>query len=222
MWYTPSGDRKLQGKERTLFVAGVIGLYEQLTDKDIRDADDDAPPTGISVFDSIPIEARPCVLLHVAEHVLGDGESPELYAWNEGTVRAVFEFIESMCGIEEDDGGGVGFGEFQQLAMDAWKEMEARAGKEAKEDPEFVQTDPYDPIAERDWGVMLDDLMLEVFWDDDFLDAELPDLEPEHGKQLKKHMGIHDDYFRAIPPAITEGEKGRLGAFFAELKKECA
>jgi hypothetical protein len=80
--------------------------------------------------------------------------------------------------------------------------------------------DTFDPVGDRDWEVLIDDLMLNVFWDDDFLDAELPDVEPQHGRELKKHMGIHEEYFTAIPPAMTDEERVRLGRFLSEVKKE--
>jgi hypothetical protein len=221
MWYTPKGDRKLQGRERALFVAGVVGLYEHLIDEDMWDDNDGGPHTGVPVFDAIPIDARPYVLLHVAQQMLSDGESPELYAWNEGTIRAVFAFVESMCELEDEDSETeAASGRFHRLVREAWEEVESRHAKEGPVDTELEDGEGIELPGKNDFTRMLDELMLDIFWDDDFLDDVLPDVEPKHGKELKATMGIQEDYYTSVPKAVSKEDRRRLDAFLSELERE--
>ena len=53
----------------------------------------------------------------------------------------------------------------------------------------------------NEWGPLTECLETRVLWDADYLDEDLyADQAPEAGQMLKDHMGVADEYFRAVAP----------------------
>src|SRR5262245_33317569 len=68
VWRTPSGDRVLGGKERSLFVHAAACLADQLwEDAGHPDSDSDAAPTGVALFDRLDSLARVTLLWDVVQ-----------------------------------------------------------------------------------------------------------------------------------------------------------
>jgi len=79
VWDSSAGIRKLEGKERALFIEGLLSLHDHLR----LDGDDDGLPLDIPAFDDTTLTDRLSVLVFVADQVLSNGPPPKGFAWNE-------------------------------------------------------------------------------------------------------------------------------------------
>ncbi len=220
MWNTPGGIRNLKGRERALFRAALLSLFDEFRGA----TPEDEPEFGVPGFDTIDLEIRPWILLLAAEALLGDGEAPEIRAWNEATLAAVYEWVRGALIVEIELGEMPGRGPHSR---NRWRELVREAWMEAVypgiEGPSSGGEGERQPVISKDldeWLYKLDLLREEVLHDEDAAMDEIMDLAPDKVSELKEQMGIHEDYFTAIPPAITDSERRRLEAFYLELLEE--
>ena len=83
MWHTPQGDRTLRGPEAELFRQGLLGTARR-NDHGIFHG----------YFSKLTARERLVALAHIARALLDRSEpAPELYAWNEAAVYAVYCFL---------------------------------------------------------------------------------------------------------------------------------
>lgn len=221
MWDTSSGTRRLTGFERLFFAVGALDLALRLHRDPLNDWTTDVP-----VFDRIPIEDRPFVMLSVAEHLLGDGPPPKLLAWNEGAVVAAFNFLEHNL-VFEIDQESLAPGDdlealcsFRILLHEAWMEIwEPGPG----DDPWDNDDGPRQSVRSTNldaWLFKLEFLMGRILWDDDCRMEEFFDMPPSVAREIKAETGIPEDYYSAAPPFFPNKEKKRLLRFATALETE--
>ena len=100
MWRTNIGTRVLEPAESRVFREAAGHLLDDLTDKH-GEGEDTA--TGILVFDRLPLSQRIALLAVVCEGLLrSDAPPPELTAVNEGSIAAVFAYMQLMVSLEVD------------------------------------------------------------------------------------------------------------------------
>jgi hypothetical protein len=220
MWDTPKGIRKLKGRERALFRAALLSLFDELRGA----TPEDEPEFGVPAFDTIDLEERPWILLLAAEALLGDGEAPEIRAWNEGSLAAVYEWVRGalIAEIELRETPGRA-----PRSRTRWRGFVHIAWMEVVY-PEIGAPSPRgegekQSVGSRDldeWLYKLELLREEVLHDDDSSMDGLMDIPPEKANQLKEQLGIPEDYYTAIPPVLTDADRRRLEALYQALIEE--
>lgn len=220
MWNTPGGERKLAGKERALFIEGVTNLCDQLMD--VEEPDDECP-TDVPVFDQIPIEERPYVLLGVARSVLGDDPAPKPTAWNEGAILAVFNHIRDEVEFEIDNEGEGGVLDldprWRGLVHEAWIERCYRKG-EVDYDPDEGDKQAITSKNLDGWSFKIEGLADQLLFDRDCEMEEFLDMAPEAAQEGKREFGIPEEYFLGTPSILPEPQKEQLRAFHQALLTE--
>src|SRR5262249_1972983 len=105
---TSSGDRVLEGKERSLVVHAAACLLDHLLEE-AGDADREeefAWHTGVALFDRLGPEERIALLRDVVRALTDPaGPTPGLTAANEAAVHAVFRFVRGEVELEIDTAG---------------------------------------------------------------------------------------------------------------------
>lgn len=220
MWNTSSkGDRRLEGCERALFVAGSLSLIEDLRERE----EDDPLDLGIAGFDSIPVNQRVWCALWVADHLLGSEDPPDLFAWNEGVVTAVFAVIHVHLDFEIDAASETKDKQertyWRDLIHRAWMEVvhpelefPSAAGEGENQDLESTDAEA--------WHHKIEVLSMDILHDDDASDDGIMDLPPEAAAKVKDEMDIPDDYYSAAPPALTLADRRRLVHLYRSLRTE--
>ena len=96
-WWTEDGHVVAPEPVIDLLVRAATGLRDEIMNEiDLEDADLQ-PLTGVPVFDNLDPRTRIFALAHVLEHLSEpDLPSPELHAWNEGTLWALFSAWRSI------------------------------------------------------------------------------------------------------------------------------
>ena len=214
MWHTQEGDRKLEGKERALFVHAAVELHDLLAQPGGGAWASDAPS-----FNTIPIENRPYALLSVVDQLLNDEPDPELYAWNEGAVLAVFNLISQRLEEEVMSKGAARTTIWRTLVHEAFMETCYVPGEvewDKGEGPDQPITS--ENLDEWDFKILL--LTDDVLFDRDCEDDQVMDLAPRVAETVKAELAISDDYYTAIPPDFSESERARLGNLLEHLRKE--
>ena len=195
------GKRKLQGRERDLFVTGTLNFLKHLDENPDLE-------TGIEPFDRLPEEDRPAIILWVSAHLLDDRPAPIPAAWMEATLLAVFNHIcinvheeihqdEARSGEEEEDSTYYGW---RNLVHEAW--MERCRHPEAEYDEDEGPNQCIFSTHHDGWCRKVHDLDTEILEDRDCLDDSLLDLHPTEAAKVRQYLGIPESYFMSVPPAI--------------------
>ena len=221
MWETSDGIRRLTGFERAFFALGTVDLALTLHCDPQGDWTIDVP-----VFDRIPIEDRPFVMLSVAEHLLGDGAPPKLHAWNEGAVLAAFHSLERSLYWEVDyekhppgDGSETPCS-FRTLLHEAWTECwDPLPAEDSWDDDDGPRQSVHSTNLDA-WLFKLEILMNQILWDLDCQMEEFFDMPPAVAHQIMAETGIEEDYFSAVPPIFPDEERKRLLTFGRALDRE--
>jgi hypothetical protein len=222
MWQTPDGPRRLKGRERAVFVEAVLTLYDLLRDTEEHE---DAPETGVPIFDRVPIEDRRYVLLWVAEHVLGKGPAPPVRSWSAGTLGAVFAHLETMTALEIENEALLEDAPptttWRKLIHEAWMErcfpeidVKFRKGEGAKQ-----------PLTSPDldqWSFKIEGLSAALLEDADYAMEEIMDIPPQRASETKEYLGISEEYYTEPHPSFSEQERQRLVAFHRGLLPEAS
>jgi len=212
MWDTAEGFRELQGKERKLFASAVVDLFWRLT-VESEDAGQEWL-TEVEVFDQVPIEDRPYLLLVVAESLLGSGPSPSIHAWNEGVVLAVFRYVEAMIEVEIDLYRGnrreEGRHIWRKLVYDAWLERCGAHARDIRWGRGEGPNQSLDSTNFGEWEFKVEGLTDQILEDRDCEVDAFMDIPPKVASEGKEELGIPDDYYTAAPPSLPPVEKERL------------
>lgn len=205
MWRTEIGTRKLNGAERRLFGEAALSLADELEGED----EDFKLALGVRVFDSLPAEIRRFVVLRVARDLLSDSAPPELLAWNEATVYAIFRYIEDLVGFEIDNDerdGSSGHGaDFRRLVRAAWMSVAKKSHREESTIDDEGIRQRADSKNIGAWTSKIEELSNRILWDDDF---ELEFLEDV------------SDYFEGTPTEMRTAERQALLSFRDSLERE--
>jgi hypothetical protein len=192
MWWTPDGQRVLQGAEGRLF-REALGTIADM----VRDDTEGVWKFGAPPFDNLQPNQKLALLAQVGSALLReDHPMPPLTAILEAGAGAIYEVIRVMVEMEIDQPA-------EWRESPSWRELVLAAcrqrGGEELLDPESEDLD--------EWEVLVDSLADGVLWDEDWRDDEsLLDADPRAGRAVKELMGIDEDYYVAVPPDPTDEE----------------
>ena len=205
MWWTPDGERILQGTEARLFRDGLAVLVDMVRDDNEGHQQFGAPP-----FDNLQPNQKLAVLAEVSSALLQkDRPMPRLTATREAAVGAVYEAIMIWVEMEIDQAA-------EGLESPTWRELILAACRERG--IEEILNPASEEIGE--WELLVSCLSDAVLWDEDWRDSEsLLDVDPKASRAVKKLMGIDEDYYIAVPPDPTEEEMEGIWATLRELTK---
>ena len=219
MWNTADGPRKLQPRERSLFLHGALALRDFL--HDVHEGNDHFD-VGVSVFDRIPAVDRPHVLLWVAEHVLGDGPPPPIRGWSAGTIAAVFAYVETMMELEIEDfklEGGISLIPWRRRIHEAWMER-CLPNTEVRFPKGEGVHQPLDSQNLEEWRFKIGGLTEEILADADYEVDEILDVSPERATATKEYLGIENDYYTEPAPTFSSEDRQRLAKLRTLLGSE--
>lgn len=211
MWWTPDGDRVLQGAEWELFRQGLACLLDSVEESF---NDPGALATGVAVFDSLQPSQQLAMLALVGE-ALKDSTipAPELTAHTEGAVAAVYRhtslMIEFEIGRENDPS--------DEDSPTFWRELVLAAANQDDEDwEEPLPGVRCDDMGE--WNFVLDCVSDRIFWDADYeMDKTFLDAPPQRCRAVMEQMGIDPDYFLAVAPDSTAEQLGQIRRVLRQL-----
>ena len=173
----------------------------------VRDDTEGVWRLGIAPFDNLQPNQKLVVLAQAGSALLCQTEPvPKLTAVFEAAVGAVFEVSRVMVEMEIDQSA-------EGRLSPTWREGVLAAARH-RQIEELV-----DSMSEDldDWDVLIDSLMSEVLWDEDWRQTELYlDVPPDQGQAVKTLLGIDDDYFVAVSHDPSEKE---LHGILATLKR---
>lgn len=211
MWWTPDGDRVLQGAEWELFRQGLACLWDSVEESF---NDPGALASGVAVFDSLQPSQQLAMLALVGE-ALRDSTvpAPVLTAHTEGAIAAVYRHISMMIEFEIDR-------ETDPCDEDSptfWRELVLGAANQDDEDWEEPLPDvSCDDIGE--WDFVLECVSDRIFWDADYeMDKTFLDAPPPRRRVVMEQMGIDPDYFLAVAPDPTEEQLGQIRGVLRQL-----
>jgi hypothetical protein len=197
-WKTSQGDRILRHKEGILFLTAVRSM-----------ADWDYPWVGgsVPIWSQLACEQRWIALSFVTKHLIdGDLDAPQLNAWREATIYAVYDFIagEVECEIDDEACGEEDY---------FWRRLVWDAAVESfdMEDPLMTGVDDSDL---QHWAHFLcEELCDQILWDRDwelvvnfFTDEIDRSRRMVDGTQITEEdavlgvLGIGEEYLDTVPP----------------------
>ncbi len=192
MWWTPDGERILQGAEGRLFREALGMIVDMVRDDNEGLWQFAAPP-----FDKLQPNQKLAVLAQVGSALLREDQPmPRLTAALEAAVGAVYDAVRLLVEMEIDQTP-------EWRESPSWRELVLAACREQGID------ELLDPASEDidEWGMLISCLTDAVLWDEDWRDSEsLLDADPKAGRAVKELLGIDEDYYVAVPPDPTDEE----------------
>jgi hypothetical protein len=211
MWQTPGGERVISGAERALVVESAADLADLF---DLDDEDTGGWPTGVDVFDRLPVPTRVVLLADVMRALTDESiPAPELLACNEAAVYVIFrhvaDTISTWINLEQAEGLSPGeVSGWRQLVLAAWLEI---AGPEEGEEPPEA-----DDAAE--WDNLVECLADAILWDRDFEEVDIvDDLPAKQALEVLEQARIGVDYFSVRPPKPDRDAVERAVEFLYKL-----
>ena len=203
MWWTPDGERILQGAEARLFREALGVIVDMVRDDNEGLLEFAAPP-----FDKLQPNQKLAVLAKVGSALLQENQPmPRLTAVREAAVGAVYEAIMLMVEMEIDQPA-------EEHEPPTWRQMVLTACQDRGID------ELLDPSSEEadEWDELICSLADAVLWDEDWKDSEsLLDADPKASQAVKKLLGIDEDYYVAVPPDPTQEEMEGIWATLRRL-----
>ena len=245
MWWTPDGNRALQGVEWDLFCAGLDLSWDWVEDSM---NDPDLFLFDVDAFDSLQPSQRLALLVLVGNALKDDSQPhPELTSHTEATVAVIFSNIASQVAIEIDIASENEACEdptfTRRLVLAAYHEVAAQEAAEAQnatretKDTRSPRTPPTVEVAEEndteewnppaadsddldEWEFLLYCLANRILWEDgDYkMGDNFMDADPRESRARMATMDIADDYYTAIAPDPTEKE---LVVIRQQLRRLC-
>jgi hypothetical protein len=212
-WWTEDGHITLPKAVTRLLAEAAMALREEII-QEIYEADLDIhAEVGVPVFDSLDAKTQTFVLAYVLRHLSDPAlPSPDLYAWNEGTVFALFVRAEGEVVTEiefetDPDTDDEFKFHMRRLIRDALIAVSPTA------EPPSFRCRNHD-----DWMFCLEAISDHLFWDYDFLEeGTFADLDPLGSKWLKQQTGVADDYFSTPPPLVREEDYREADRYLRQL-----
>ena len=208
MWWTPDGERILQGAEAGLFRA-ALGVTVDM----VREDDEGLWQASVPPFDTLQPNQKLAVLAEVGSALLQESQPmPRLTAVREAAVGAVYEAIMPMVEMEIDQPP-------EGHESPTWRELVLAACRE-----QGIK-ELLDPASEEldEWDLLISCLTDAVLWDEDWKDDEsVLDADPKASRAVKKLLGIDEDYYVAAPPDPTEREMEGIWATLRTLTQNAA
>ena len=160
MWWTPDGERILQGAEAGLFKEALGVTVDMVREDDEGFLEFAAPP-----FDALQPNQKLAVLAQVGAALLREDQPmPKPSAVLEAAVGAVYETVRVMVAIEIDE-------PVENRESPRWRELVLAACRERGIE------ELLDPESEDlgEWEVLISCLADGVLWDEDYYIAVPPD-----------------------------------------------
>lgn len=182
MWHMSSGDRVLNSAEAKLVIEAAGMMVDELTEESVSDIQS---PYQVPFFDNQPWQLRLKLLAEVVPALIdADVPAPELTAYHEATVAAIFHQAGTFLTmeIENDDGDTPEPDSWRQLAFDCIEQLTAEdVGDDFQ--PTALESDDIDR-----WDREIELIRDRILWDEDFLmhdpqslnQVTLPDVDPEY------------------------------------------
>jgi hypothetical protein len=199
MWMTGDGARVLQGAHAVLIrnaLAFVTDIVKQKADGTATHWQFNVPP-----FDQLSWEQQMVLLSRVGSALLSiESEAPSQSSLIDATAAVLYAAVRQAVEIEIDDeelfGGGDDWGRSKTRAP-SWRKMVLATCREE----EIDDLPSADSPELADWEILVECLAAEILWDFDWQVAELfLDADPGRAHDVKKMMGIEDDYFIDVAP----------------------
>jgi hypothetical protein len=180
VYRTPQGERILLTGERRLFEDSLGMMADHLS---VSDGD-----FGVSAFDQLQLGQKLFALYRAGRALLQPDEpAPEITAFLEAAVAAVYQHVFDMVILEIEDP------EF--APQPSWRQLVSEAARESDgidQVPEETSRD------KEEWQLVVECLADDVVGDRDFeLQAHL-DADPDKSRDVKEMMGIPEDYYAAV------------------------
>ena len=205
MWWTPAGERILQGAEAKLFRDALGMIVDMVRDDHEGLWEFSAPP-----FDKLQPNQKLAVLAEVGSALLQENQPmPRLTAVREAAVAAVYEVIGLTVGMEIDE-------PTEGRESPTWREMVLAACREREVD------ELLDPASDEvdQWNMLICCLADAVLWDEDWRDDEnLLDAAPNASGAVKTLRGLDEHYYGAVPPDSTAEEMNGVCASLRALTR---
>jgi hypothetical protein len=210
MWNTSDGLRTLTGMEAQL----IRDTAGELVDA-IRAEKDYGEPVelGIPTFDQLSWQQKMVMLLHVLKPLLIEAvPSPPRSALNDATVAAIYAQMET--GVESEIYFQQTTAQSEEGDTDRRRQIIEAIEEHGSElnwpDPECVVMD--------EWELAIAEVKSWVLPDEDYqMDGLTLDAPPEKSHELKRIMGISQDYFTTVPPDSTDNQARTAWADIQEL-----
>jgi hypothetical protein len=213
MWRTSTGTRTLVGSEAEL-VRQLLGfVYFQITV--VCSLADEPFESGISLFDRLQASQQLALLAEVGQALLrADQPPPKLSSLREATVGMLFEVLRACVAEEIADEWE------EEEAVRYWRSMVVQVCREAGDEHGAALLDSGADDSDA-WDLVVESLADRILWDRDWEMEDLfADAIPERGRQLKRFLGIEDDYFRDIAPDPTTPQLRAVCAQLDALMRE--
>ena len=180
---------------------------------------------GIPPFDELQRNQKIAALHLVARGLLcPDQPPPPLTAVLDATVAAIYVHAGDMLegellpdDLTDFDESLFGPPYVPERDLPTWRQMILAACRQQKMHADLPAADDADF---HEWEDPLDFLDQCILWDTDWALLEHLDADPKKSREVKKQLGIDDDYFVAVPPEPADPEAARLLAELVELTRE--
>jgi hypothetical protein len=215
MWLTAVGTRVLRGAEWELFRVGLSTLWDDI---ESQPDDEELGTTDVKALDRLSRQERLALLAQVAKG-LHDRHEPcvDLTALNEAAIAAVFAQVIYLVSVEIDAQRS-GFDTFSRRRSGRPRQLVLAAAREV--DPEHRADLPKAACTDFSmWYEVIQSLLFRILDDIDFMAAEIfLDESPSRSRSMKDMLGIHEDYFSAVP-GFPNAQ--RLDVIRANLRRVC-
>jgi hypothetical protein len=205
MWMSAQGEMVLQGAHATLMrnaLGFVADIVKQKADQVTTHWQFNVPP-----FDKLDWRPQLVLLSRVGDALLSEQVATLQHTeLNDATAAVLYAAIRQSIEIEIDNVelfGGDEDWETDDPALPSWREMVLAACH----DEEIDDLPPVDSPDVDEWDVLIDCLSTNILWDADWQIGDLfLDVDPQRGNEVKRTMGIDQDYFVDVPPEGDEDE----------------
>jgi len=197
MWRTSTGTRTLVGSEAELVRQLLAFVYFQINVA--CPAAGEPFESGVSLFDRLEASQQLALLAEVGQGLLSaDQPPPKLSSLREATVSVLFEELRACVADEVDC-------ELEEESPNRyWRRLIVRVCIAAGDDEQIADLPDSGSDDLDAWDLIVESLADRILWDRDWEMEDLfADAIPERGRQLKRFLGIDDDYFRDIAPDPT-------------------
>ncbi|MCZ6855039.1 MAG: hypothetical protein O7G86_14095 [Gammaproteobacteria bacterium] len=197
MYGTSKGERILLGGDRRLFEDSLAMMADHLS---VCDGDFSVP-----AFDQLQLGQKLFALYRAGRALLlPDEPAPEITAFLEAAVAAVYQHVFDMVVQEIDEPDFAPQPSWRQLVVEAAGQSENidRVPKETSRNKE-------------EWEIIVDCLADDVIRDRDFeLQVHL-DADPDKSRDVKEMMGISEEYYATV---AYDPPDDQLNLYFDALK----
>jgi len=246
MWHCSNGVRKLQGKEAELFRGAALLLDQVVRDCMEFQPADGSFPSETEIFDEMTLEQQHLAVSFTLKALLSDDPAPDLEAWSEATIYAVFEKLKGSADLEADvaltDDEDPTY--WRRLINQVW--MEHCHGHEGKacgpihpedrlegedEEDSYIMADlcppgkgchlPDNSKDMEEWEDKIELISDLILWDRDFESPTRRIMMQRDARTLVvgAALGIHPNYYASMP-MFGMGARRRLEEFRAEQQRQ--